>query len=65
MVVYMGVERWRNEEDNRKLYKAVASLNKRVGDNKWVIMGDLNGHVELCIGGDSKPKWAVDPRFYF
>lgn len=46
-VVYMGMESQRNDEDNGKLYEAVTSLKERVGQNKWVVMGDLNGHIGL------------------
>ena len=46
-VAYMGVESRGNYEDNRKLYEALSSIKERVGQNKWIIMGDLNGHIGL------------------
>ena len=45
--VHMGVESRSNYEDNRKLYEALSSIKERVGQNKWIIMGDLNGHIGL------------------
>ena len=46
-VVYMGVEGRGNYEDNRQLYETLRKIKAEVGRNKWVIMGDLNGHIGL------------------
>jgi len=46
-VMYMGVESRMNYEDNRRLYEALISVKERVGQNKWIILGDLNGHIGL------------------
>lgn len=46
-VVYMGVEGRTNYEDNSQLYEALMSLKERVGQNRWIILGDLNGHIGL------------------
>ena len=44
-VVYMGVEGRENLDNNRKLYEALLETKEKVGREKWVIMGDFNGHV--------------------
>ena len=46
-VVYMGVEGRDNYEDNRKLYDALLETKEKVGKDKWIIMGDRNGHIGL------------------
>ncbi|KAG0715447.1 hypothetical protein GWK47_011916 [Chionoecetes opilio] len=46
-VVYMGVEGRGNQEDNRKLFEAMLEIKEKVGRDKWVIMGDMNGHIGL------------------
>ena len=46
-VVYMGVEGAENREGNRKKYKALTEIKEKVGEGKWIIMGDFNGHVGL------------------
>ncbi|XP_050706159.1 uncharacterized protein LOC126991439 [Eriocheir sinensis] len=46
-VVYMGVEGAENREENRKLYGALMEISGRVGKEKWIVMGDLNGHIGL------------------
>ena len=46
-VVYMGVEGRENYDNNRKLYDLMIEIKKEVGDRKWIIMGDLNGHTGL------------------
>lgn len=46
-VVYAGVEGRDNQDTNRQLYEALLEIEGRVGKDKWVIMGDLNGHIGL------------------
>ena len=46
-VVYMGVENPENREGNKKLYKALEEMKEMVGDEKWIILGDFNGHVGM------------------
>ena len=46
-VVYMGVEGAENREENRKLYEALAETHRKVGKEKWVLMGDFNSHIGL------------------
>lgn len=46
-VLYVGVEGRENHQENRKMYEAVVDIKEEVGDKKWIIMGDLNGHIGL------------------
>ncbi|KAG0726595.1 hypothetical protein GWK47_036224 [Chionoecetes opilio] len=46
-VVYMVVEGRGNQEDNIKLFEAMLEIKEKVGRDKWVIMGDMNGHIGL------------------
>ena len=46
-VVYMGVEGRGNFEDNRQLYETLRKIKEQVGRHRWVILGDLNGHIGL------------------
>lgn len=46
-VVYMGVGGRGNDEDNSKLYRALKTIMDKVGGNRWVVMGDLDGHIGL------------------
>ena len=44
-VVHMDVEGQENFGNNRKLYEALMEIREKVDSEKWVIMGDLNGHI--------------------
>lgn len=46
-VVYMGVEGMENRNENRKLYEALMEVGERVGKQRWLVMGDFNGHIGL------------------
>lgn len=46
-VVYMGVEGPENYEENKKLFDLMTEIGMEIGKEKWVIMGDLNGHIGL------------------
>ena len=46
-VVYMGVESTENYEENWKMYELMTEISWAIGKEKWVVMGDLNGHIGL------------------
>ena len=46
-VVYMGVEGTENRESNKKKYKALTEIKEKVREEKWIVMGDFNGHTGM------------------
>ena len=51
-LVYMGVNSADNWEKNKLLYELLTKVREKIGDAKWILMGDFNGHIGL-LGEDS------------